>query len=228
MIRLVCFLLLMSSLQQVQAQSYRQSGRLDFDRGVSAAQVGDYAVAYCIWKPLADVGHAEAQYRLGWLYAKGLGLAVNEASAIYWWGLAADLGHADALFSLGWAYEHGDGIGKDIPKAITYYLQAASHGQEDAVELLQLLLMRNNKEVRKGLGQILKDNPKALGKLSQIEVAKANVRNGSNKNAKLLRTLKKGDALVVLGNKGNWLRIWMVEHQQFGWVFNRLVSGYGK
>jgi len=228
MIRLVCFLLLMSGLQYVQAQSYRQDNRLDFDQGVAAAQVGNYAQAYCIWKPLADVGHAEAQYRLGWLYAKGLGLAVNEASAIYWWKLAANLGHADALFSLGWAYEHGDGINKDIPLAISYYLQAASHGQDDAVELLQLLLMRNNKEVIKGIGKILQSNPAALGKPGEIVVARANVRNGAHKNAKLLRTLKQGDALVVLGSSGNWLRIWMIEYQQFGWVFNRLVRGYEK
>ena len=226
MMRLVCFLLLMSVMQTMQAQSYQQGGQLDFDQGDSAAQAGNYAEAYCIWRPLADAGHTEAQYRLGWLYAKGLGLAVNEASAVHWWKLAANLGHADALFSLGWAYEHGDGIGKDIPQAISYYLQAASHGQEDAVELLQLMLMRNNKEVTRGIGQILRNNPTALGKPGEIVVARANVRNGPNKNAKLMRTLKQGDALVILGNKSDWLRIWMVESQQFGWIFNRLVSGY--
>jgi len=228
MIRLVCFLLLFSGLQYAQAQHYRQDNRLDFNQGVTAAQQGNYAQAYCIWKPLADVGHAEAQYRLGWLYAKGLGLAVDEATAIYWWKLAADLGHADALFSLGWAYEHGDGIPKDIPQAISYYLQAATHGQEDAIELLQLMLMRNNKEVARGVGLILQKDPGRLGTMSTIAVARANIRKGANKNAQLLGTLKQGDAVVVLGNKGNWLRIWVVEYQKLGWVFNRLVSGYNK
>ena len=226
MIRLFCFWLLIFGMQPMQA--YAQNSRLNFDQGVSAAEAGNYAEAYCIWKPLADFGHAEAQYRLGWLYAKGLGLAINEATAIYWWKLAADLGHAGALFSLGWTYEHGDEIKRDIAQAMSYYLQAASHGQEDAIELLQLMLMRDNKEVRQGLAELLKNNPRALGEFHEIAVTRANIRKGSNKNAKLLTTLKQGDELVVLGKKGNWLRIWIVEKQQFGWVFKRLVSGYNK
>ncbi|MCW8963152.1 MAG: SH3 domain-containing protein [Gammaproteobacteria bacterium] len=226
--RLFCLLLLMIASPAGWAQSYTQGSHLDFNKGVAAAQEGNYAVAYCIWKPLADVGHAEAQYRLGWLYAKGLGLAVDEATAIYWWKQAAGLGHADSLFRLGWAYQHGEGTEKDMAQAMSYYLQAARHGQEDAIELLQLMLMRENKEVTQGIGKLLQNNPRALGEITEIAVARANVRSGANKNAKLLRTLKQGDALVVLGKSGNWLRIWMIDHQQFGWVFKRLVSGFDK
>lgn len=241
MIRLACLsLMLVSTVASAQSynrlydrsymqppvQSQQPSARLDFDHGVSAAEAGNYAEAYCIWKPLADVGHAEAQYRLGWLYAKGLGLAVNEATAVNWWKLAAELGHADALFRIGWAYEHGEGVEKDLTQAIKYYLAAAGNGQEDAVDILQILLSRDNKEVREGVGKILAQNPKALGKLTSISVKKANVRNQSNKNGKLITTLKEGDQLVVLGSNANWLRVWLVEKQQFGWIYNRLVSGY--
>jgi len=227
--RLFCLLLLMFVSPAGWGQSYvQQGGHLDFNKGVAAAQEGDYAVAYCIWKPLADLGHAEAQYRLGWLYAKGLGLAVNEATAIYWWKQAAGLSHADSLFRLGWAYEHGEGAEKDMAQAMSYYLQAARHGQEDAIELLQLMLMRDNKEVTQGVGKLLQNNPRALGELSEIAVTRANVRRGANKNARLLGTLKQGDAVVVLGKSGNWLRIWVIERQKFGWVFKRLVSGFNK
>ena len=149
--RLLCLLLLLLASPAGWGQSYSQGSRLDFDNGVAAAQAGNYAVAYCIWKPLADLGHAEAQYRLGWLYAKGLGLAVDEATAIYWWKQAAGLSHADSLFRLGWAYEHAEGTEKDVAQAMNYYLQAAHHGQEDAIELLQLMLMRDNKEVTQGI-----------------------------------------------------------------------------
>jgi len=226
--RLLYSLLLMLAVSHAQAQSYSQTGHMDFAKGDLAAQEGNYAIAYCIWKPLADRGHAEAQYRLGWLYAKGLGLAVNEATAIHWWKQAAKHSHADSLFRLGWAYQHGEGTKKDLAQAMSYYLQAAAHGQEDAVELLQLMLMRENKEVMQGIGKLLQDNPRVLGELSDIAVARANIRGAANKNAKLIRTLKQGDALVVLGISGNWLRIWMVEQRQFGWVFKRLVSGYEK
>ena len=224
--RIACLTLLLLSWLPAHAQSYQQSGHLDFNQGVAAANAGNYAIAYCIWKPLADLGHAEAQYRLGWLYAKGLGLAVSESAAIHWWQLAANMGHADALFSLGWAYEHGDGTERDMARAIEYYLVAASHGQEDAKEILQLMLTRDNREVTIGLAKLLAKNPEAIGERAAVAVARANVRKAANKHAALLRTLKQGDPLVVMGNKGNWLRIWMVEYQQFGWIFNRLVSGY--
>ena len=218
--------LLLAGWLPAHAQSYSQAGHLDFNQGVAAANAGNYAVAYCIWKPLADLGHAEAQYRLGWLYAKGLGLAVSESAAIHWWQLAANLGHADALFRLGWAYEHGEGTDRDIARAIEYYLAAASHGQEDAKEILQLMMSRDNREVAAGVARLLEKNPDAIGERAEIQVERANVRKAGNKHATLLRTLKQGDPLVVLGNRGNWLRIWMVEYQQFGWIFNRLVSGY--
>lgn len=223
---LLCFFLLLAGIQQLYAQSYGQSAQLDFNQGVAAAEAGNYAEAYCIWKPLADLGHTEAQYRLGWLYAKGLGLAVNEASAVYWWKLAANLGHADALFRLGWAYEHGEGTEKDISQAMQYYMEAARHGQEDAIEFLQLMLMRDNKEVTEGIGHLLQNNPHALGEYRDIAVAKANVRKAANKHGKLITTLKQGDKVVVLGKRGNWLRIWLVDQQKFGWIFQRLVSGY--
>ncbi len=205
-----------------------QSTRLNFDHGVTAAEAGNYAEAYCIWRPLADVGHAEAQYRLGWLYAKGLGLAVNESTALYWWEQAANLGHTEALFRLGWAYEHGEGVQQDMSSAIQFYLEAARHQQEDAQEILQDLLMRDNPEVEAGIAKLLKSNPQAMGEYTSVAVKRANVRGGPNKNKKLVTTLSKDDAVIVLGNVGSWLRIWMIEQQRFGWIFNRLITGYEK
>ena len=46
---------------------------------------GDYAEAYCLWRPLAEQGYAEAQYHLGWLYANGNGLAVDIDRALGFW-----------------------------------------------------------------------------------------------------------------------------------------------
>ena len=235
MSRLLVLLVCLSLAGPVFAQTYgqpqgynQQTSHLDFEEGVAAAQAGNYAEAYCIWKPLADLGHAEAQYRLGWLYAKGLGLAINETAAVNLWKLAANLGHADAMFRLGWAYEHGEGVVKDLSRAMGYYMRAARLGQEDAIEFVQLMLMRDNREIVEGIGKLLRQNPRALGKYTAIGVPKANVRRGPNKNARLITTLSQGDELVVLGRSGNWLRIWLVEQQRFGWIFKRLVMGFEK
>ena len=51
---------------------------------------------WCLWRPLAESGHAAAQYSIGWMYANGEGLSLDEAEALRWWHPAAEQGHADA------------------------------------------------------------------------------------------------------------------------------------
>ncbi len=41
----------------------------DFDKGVDAYKSGDFATALREWRPLAEQGHADAQYSLGLMYA---------------------------------------------------------------------------------------------------------------------------------------------------------------
>ena len=46
----------------------------DFDKGLAAAQAGDYASAFKGWKPLAEAGSARAQGKLGIMYCNGQGI----------------------------------------------------------------------------------------------------------------------------------------------------------
>lgn len=84
-----------------------------FESGMQSLMQGNYAEAYCQWRPLADQGYAEAQYHVGWLYANGNGLAVDLSRALEFWTAAAEQGHADAQFAVGLAYTTGDGVEKD-------------------------------------------------------------------------------------------------------------------
>ena len=43
----------------------------DFNKGLTAAQNGDFATALKEWKPLAEQGDADAQYNLGVMYRDG-------------------------------------------------------------------------------------------------------------------------------------------------------------
>ena len=45
----------------------------DFNKGVAAAQSGDFATALREWTPLAKQGDADAQFSLGVMYEKGRG-----------------------------------------------------------------------------------------------------------------------------------------------------------
>lgn len=68
-----------------------------FDDGVVAFIKGDGAVAYRIWKPLADQGDTEAQYHLGYMFQTGTGVDTDKAKALYWYDLAAKNGHGKAF-----------------------------------------------------------------------------------------------------------------------------------
>ena len=46
-----------------------------FEDGLAAYQRDDYATALRLWRPLANHGDSDAQYRLGRMYLTGLGVA---------------------------------------------------------------------------------------------------------------------------------------------------------
>jgi len=77
--------------------SVGNSESADFQRSLSAHDRGDYATALREWKPLAEQGHATAQYNnLGLMYAEGQGVPKNNETAVKWYRLAAEQGDAAA------------------------------------------------------------------------------------------------------------------------------------
>ena len=64
----------------------------DFNKGLTAAQNGDFATAFKEWKPLAEQGYASAQYNLGAIYENGWGvlLCPHTATAAFVRGLFPD------------------------------------------------------------------------------------------------------------------------------------------
>jgi TPR repeat protein len=96
--------------------------------GVTAYHAHDYAKALDAWRPLADKGDAEAQYRLATLYAEGKGVAQSDATAAEWYQRAADQGNAMAQYNLGVSYAQGLGVPKDDAKAAAWFRRAAEQG----------------------------------------------------------------------------------------------------
>ena len=58
---------------------------------------GDYTTALRLYRPLADKGHAFAQFSLGIMYYNGQGVPQDYVHAHMWWNLAAAKGHANAI-----------------------------------------------------------------------------------------------------------------------------------
>jgi TPR repeat protein len=100
----------------------------DFKTGLDAYNRGDYAAAVREWQPIADGGDPHAQYNLGLLYARGLGVAQDYDRAIAYYRLAATQGVAAAQYNLGVIYANGQGVPVNRQEAAKWFLEAAQQG----------------------------------------------------------------------------------------------------
>jgi len=66
-----------------------------FATAVRAYAARDYETALQILLPLAEQGHADAQFRLGMMFDNGLGVPEDPAQAEYWYNQACPLPAAD-------------------------------------------------------------------------------------------------------------------------------------
>ena len=100
----------------------------DFQKGLDAANKGDFASALREWKPLAKQGNARAQVNLGRMYRRGAGIPKNLEIAVKWYRLAADQGHARAQNDLGVMYHKGKGVPQNYKTALKLYTLATNQG----------------------------------------------------------------------------------------------------
>ena len=70
--------------------SIGNSESADFQKGLTAAQSGDFATALREWTPLAKQGNAYAQYSLGIMYRQGQGVPQDYKTAVKWYRLSAE------------------------------------------------------------------------------------------------------------------------------------------
>ncbi len=98
-----------------------------FEDGLLAYHRGDHRVAMEVWRPLAEQGHASAQYSLVLLYYRGEGVLPNPKQAAQWYHKAADQGDPDAQLNLGLMYAQGDGLKKNYATAYKWFSLAFFH-----------------------------------------------------------------------------------------------------
>ncbi|MGM0594095.1 MAG: tetratricopeptide repeat protein [Pseudomonadota bacterium] len=124
----------------------------------------------------AGEGDAEAQFKLGALYANGKGVKQDSHTGAQWLRRAARQGHHGAQTLLGWCYAGGNGVSQNPAEAIEWYTRAAEQGDTDAMCSLADIHIEGRpgveQNVKAGLGWYEKaanlGHPKAqyqLGKL---------------------------------------------------------------
>lgn len=83
---------------------------------------------------LADAGDAEAQFKLGNVYAAGIEVPNDFTEAAKWFRKAGDQGHAKALYFLGVIYTNGFSVPVDFAEGYVLFCLAAKFGFEAATE----------------------------------------------------------------------------------------------
>jgi uncharacterized protein len=83
-------------------------------------------------KQQALAGERKARGRLAWLYLKGIGVALDHNTAIYWFEEAAEQGDVLSQYNLGSMYAGGIGVQKDLKTAFRWCSRAAEQGYAEA------------------------------------------------------------------------------------------------
>ena len=104
----------------------------DYQDGRKAYNRGDYAMALKELLPLAEQGHAGAQYFIGYMYYKGQGVGQDGEEAVKWFRMAAEQGDVKAQYLLGYMYYKGQGVGQDGEEAVKWLRQAAEQDHAKA------------------------------------------------------------------------------------------------
>ena len=84
-----------------------------------------------------------AQFRVGYLYERGDGVAQDYKEAMRLYLLSAAQGNAVAQFRIGYLYEKGWGVTQDVAQAMQWYRKAAALGNEPANSRLAVLKVKH-------------------------------------------------------------------------------------
>ena len=100
----------------------------------------DYYAAHEWLVKAADLGHAGAMSKLGFLYTDGIVVQQDFGQAFDWYQRAARLGDVDAQYNLGIFYLNGWGTERDPTMARQYLAAASAQGDQAAEQALQQLM----------------------------------------------------------------------------------------
>jgi TPR repeat protein len=90
---------------------------------------------------LADGGNAHVMFRLGRMYATGIGVARDEAAAVAWYRKGASAGNLNATTALAVATLEGRGTSKDQQEGLRLLREAAGKDNSEAMYRLGVIMV---------------------------------------------------------------------------------------
>jgi hypothetical protein len=111
----------------------------DVIAGAAAYNRGDLATAFRLLGAEAAQGNSDAEVNLGYMYARGQGVAVDQHEALRLYRLSAAQGNGEGMNALGYKYQFGTGVTPNLQTAIDWYCRAIAHGNPRALNNLAIL-----------------------------------------------------------------------------------------
>jgi len=103
-----------------------------YERGMAALDAGRYDEALFHISLLAANDDPRAQYTMGVMHRRGLGVAQDDREALLWYLSAAEAGHMLGQYAAGLAFDQGIGADRDVENALHYLGEAALQGHAAA------------------------------------------------------------------------------------------------
>ena len=93
---------------------------------------------------MAEEGHAEAQYLLGYMYSEGIYVKQNWEIAREWFEKSADQGYAESQYQLGYMHSNDgdDGVSRAFYQAVPLIELAALQDHPEAQHMMGLFYQR--------------------------------------------------------------------------------------
>ena len=110
-----------------------------YDRGICEGIPHDYVKARQWYEKAAAQGEAEAQFKLGAMYANGRGVRQDYAEARKWYEKAAAQGDAQAQNNLGFMYAHGHGVRQNVQTAKEWFSKSCDNGDQKGCDNYRIL-----------------------------------------------------------------------------------------
>tara|TARA_B110000438_G_scaffold246346_1_gene247862 strand:+ start:59 stop:538 length:480 start_codon:yes stop_codon:yes gene_type:complete len=118
----------------------------DFQEGLDAIHETNYKKALEKLMPLADSGHAAAQYNIGVMHEWGNGVLQDNSQALKWYKRSAVQFHKDAQNNLGALYSKGEGTDQSFVEALKWFIISAENGSEGGQKNIRILEKRMSYE----------------------------------------------------------------------------------
>ncbi len=105
---------------------------MEFRKGLSAYNSGDFDKAMQFWLPLAQSEDPPSQAGIGFMYYRGLGVASDYDKAAFWLSKAAQHGQPEGQMMLGTLYYYGHGVEQSYVWSYAWCDLAQDGGNADA------------------------------------------------------------------------------------------------